>query len=111
MAPSTRVHRAHSGQPSPGRGLGHAPAYRGGSRRTGAHLRIPQAGAAHRPGGTVHGIARGKGLMSGRPGSRALVWLLFLAPFFFLTYNFANVVASHRAQVPVVMFPWERRIP
>ena len=42
------------------------------------------------------------------PWLRALAWLAFLGPFFFLTYNFANAAAGHRAQVPVVMFPWER---
>jgi hypothetical protein len=49
--------------------------------------------------------------MSERPWRRALVWLLFLGPFFFLTYNFANTSASHRAHVATLMFPWERHIP
>jgi len=40
-----------------------------------------------------------------------LAWLAFLAPFFFLTYNFANAAASRRAQVAVLMFGWERTIP
>ena len=42
---------------------------------------------------------------------RATVWLAFLGPFFFLTYNFANAMASHRAVVPSLMFSWERYIP
>lgn len=49
--------------------------------------------------------------MSGRPWLRALAWLAFLGPFFFLTYNFANAAASRRAHVAVLMFPWERHIP
>jgi Dual specificity phosphatase, catalytic domain/PAP2 superfamily len=49
--------------------------------------------------------------MTSRPWPRALAWLLFLGPFFFLTYNFANVSASHRAHVAVLAFPWERYIP
>ena len=49
--------------------------------------------------------------MSNRPRLRALGWLAFLAPFFYLTYNFANAAAKRRASVPALMFPWERRIP
>ncbi len=49
--------------------------------------------------------------MSDRPWLRALAWLVFLGPFFFLTYNFANAAASQRAHVAVLMFPWERYIP
>jgi hypothetical protein len=49
--------------------------------------------------------------MGGRPWLRALGWLVFLGPFFFLTYNFANNAASHRAHVATLMFPWERQIP
>jgi hypothetical protein len=49
--------------------------------------------------------------MRERPWLRALAWLVFLGPFFFLTYNFANAVASQRTHVAVLMFPWERHIP
>jgi hypothetical protein len=49
--------------------------------------------------------------MSERPWLRALAWLVFLGPFFYLTYNFANAAASQRAHVAVLTFPWERRIP
>ncbi len=49
--------------------------------------------------------------MSDRPWQRAFAWLAVLAPFFFLTYNFANGVASRRAHVPTLMFGWERNIP
>jgi hypothetical protein len=49
--------------------------------------------------------------MRKRPLVRALGWLAFLTPFFYLTYNFANSAARRRAYVPALMFPWERRIP
>lgn len=49
--------------------------------------------------------------MNGRPRLRVLAWLAFLAPFFFLTYNFANAVSGHRAHVPTLMFSWERYVP
>jgi membrane-associated phospholipid phosphatase len=46
-----------------------------------------------------------------RPWKRAVAWLLFLGPFFFLSYGFANWLASQRASVPVAVFEWERAIP
>ena len=46
-----------------------------------------------------------------RPWFRMLAWISFLVPFFFLTYNFANGVASRRAHIPELVFPWERYIP
>src|SRR5262250_2955928 len=49
--------------------------------------------------------------MSERPWFRAVAWLAFLAPLFFVTYNFANAAASRHPNVPVLMFAWERRIP
>jgi hypothetical protein len=49
--------------------------------------------------------------MNGRPWLRALTWLVFLAPFFFLTYSFANSMAAQRSHVAELMFPWERYIP
>ena len=45
------------------------------------------------------------------PWRRAVAWLLFLAPFFFLSYGFANWAAAQRASVPVLAFEWERVIP
>jgi protein-tyrosine phosphatase/membrane-associated phospholipid phosphatase len=47
----------------------------------------------------------------GRPWRRALAWLLFLAPFFFVTYGFANWTAAQHAHVPSLVFAWERGIP
>lgn len=40
-----------------------------------------------------------------------LFCLLYLAPFFFLTYGFANQYASQLLHVPVVVFDWEKHIP
>jgi len=41
----------------------------------------------------------------------AALWLLFLAPFFYATYGFANWLASRRGDVGSIMFDWERHIP
>ncbi len=46
-----------------------------------------------------------------RPWRRAFAWLLFLAPFFFITYGLANWTAAQRAAVPTLVFDWERAIP
>src|SRR5450432_1476171 len=46
-----------------------------------------------------------------RPWRRALLWLAFLGPFFFLTYGLANWSAAQRAHVPSVVFTWEIDIP
>lgn len=45
------------------------------------------------------------------PWRRAVAWLLFLGPFFFLSYGFANWLASLRAHVPMAAYEWERAIP
>lgn len=37
--------------------------------------------------------------------------LVFLAPFFFLTYGFANQYASGLSYVPSIVFDWEKHIP
>jgi protein-tyrosine phosphatase len=46
-----------------------------------------------------------------RPWRRAVAWLLFLGPFFFASYGFANWLASRRAHVGAVAFGWEHAIP
>ena len=46
-----------------------------------------------------------------RPWGLALLWLAGLAPFFFLSYGFANWVTGLRANVPELAFGWERHIP
>lgn len=46
-----------------------------------------------------------------RPGGRAFLWLLFLGPFFFLSYGFANWAAAQRAEVGAIVFGWEQSIP
>jgi protein-tyrosine phosphatase/membrane-associated phospholipid phosphatase len=45
------------------------------------------------------------------PWRRGLGWLLFLGPFFFLSYGFANGWAASRADVGTIVFDWERQIP
>ncbi len=42
---------------------------------------------------------------------RAALWLLFLAPFFYLTYGTANWLAAQRDGVPNLAFAWEQNIP
>ncbi|MBA3448631.1 MAG: serine/threonine protein phosphatase, partial [Pseudaminobacter sp.] len=42
---------------------------------------------------------------------RAACWLLFLAPFFYLTYGTANWLASERDDVGSIVFGWEHAIP
>ena len=39
---------------------------------------------------------------------RSLGWLIFLGPFFFITYGFANTWTSLRPNVASVVFDWER---
>lgn len=45
------------------------------------------------------------------PWRRGVAWLLFLGPFFFLSYGFANHLAAQRAVAESLFFPWETRIP
>ncbi|MFK4822248.1 phosphatase PAP2/dual specificity phosphatase family protein [Ochrobactrum quorumnocens] len=42
---------------------------------------------------------------------RAFLWLLFLGPFFYLTYGTANWLASLRDDVPNLVFDWENHVP
>ncbi len=42
---------------------------------------------------------------------RSLLWLLLLAPFFFISYNFANWWTEHYAHPHVFVFSWEKNIP
>ncbi|MEO1766729.1 phosphatase PAP2/dual specificity phosphatase family protein [Thiobacter aerophilum] len=46
-----------------------------------------------------------------RPWKTAIAWLIFLGPFFFLTYGTANTLAAARANVPSIVFDWERHLP
>src|SRR5579864_7004685 len=46
-----------------------------------------------------------------RPWSSALPWVVILGLFFFLTYGFANWMASRRSYVPSVEFGWEHAVP
>ena len=47
----------------------------------------------------------------GRVVVRAALWLAFLAPFFYLSYGFANWLASRRDDVGSIVFAWEHSIP
>ncbi|MER9305870.1 phosphatase PAP2/dual specificity phosphatase family protein [Mesorhizobium sp. M0293] len=47
----------------------------------------------------------------GRVVVRAVLWLGFLAPFFYLSYGFANWLASRRDDVGSIVFSWEHSIP
>lgn len=42
---------------------------------------------------------------------RAVIWLVFLGPFFFASYGFANWAAARRESVGVLVFDWERGMP
>lgn len=46
-----------------------------------------------------------------RPWKQAALWLVFLAPFFYLSYGVANHLAAQRAEVPSVVFDWEHGLP
>lgn len=49
--------------------------------------------------------------MATRPWKQAALWLGFLAPFFYLSYGFANHLATQRSDVGAVVFDWERGVP
>ncbi|MGV8892728.1 MAG: phosphatase PAP2/dual specificity phosphatase family protein [Burkholderiaceae bacterium] len=42
---------------------------------------------------------------------RSIAWLMFLGPFFFISYGFSNHMAAERAVTTTVFFDWERHIP
>jgi membrane-associated phospholipid phosphatase len=48
---------------------------------------------------------------TGRPWKHAALWLACLAPFFYLSYGFANHLAAQRGDVGAVVFDWERSVP
>jgi len=50
-------------------------------------------------------------LAESRPWAWAMLWVVALGPFFFLSYGFANWVTGLRAGVPSLVFGWERHIP
>ena len=49
--------------------------------------------------------------MTSAPWRRSLLWLAFLAPFFFLSYGYANGVAARQGVINAVVFGWEGHIP
>ena len=42
---------------------------------------------------------------------RSIAWLLFLAPFFFLSYGYSNRLAAENGVTDSLFFAWERHIP
>ncbi|MCW8928765.1 MAG: phosphatase PAP2/dual specificity phosphatase family protein [Gammaproteobacteria bacterium] len=46
-----------------------------------------------------------------RPWRRAMLWLMFLGPFFFLSYGLSNWLAAHNPDVNHMVFDWEYSIP
>lgn len=42
---------------------------------------------------------------------RSIAWLLFLGPFFFLSYGFSNHLAAERGVADALFFEWERSVP
>src|ERR1039457_1330202 len=42
---------------------------------------------------------------------RSILWLFFLAPFFFISYDFANFHAERQGATIALFFAWERHIP
>lgn len=45
------------------------------------------------------------------PWKRGVAWLLFLGPFFFISYGFTNQLAAARAVTDTFYYAWERHIP
>src|SRR5262249_8610103 len=125
--PAARADCPRADQP-PGPSLDHAPPHPGRDGPAGERRRVPQARAAHRRVGHLHGVAgRAEGAAGGmseataagiaapagepRPWGRAALWLIVLVPVFFATYGAANWLASRRAEVGSVVFGWEHSIP
>ena len=55
--------------------------------------------------------AAGAAIASPRPWKRAIAWLLFLGPWFFLTYGLCNQFAARLDFVPSYYAGWEQAIP
>src|SRR5690606_25656285 len=117
LASPARVHRPRPDQPPRWRRLGDAPAQPGRDGPAGGRRRLPQGRTADRPLGHLHRVAgrsHGRPMTAPpkpRPWKRALAWLAFLGPFFYLTYGLANASAARRAHVPHVVFDWEHALP
>jgi hypothetical protein len=57
-------------------------------------------------------LAAGKLRLPSAPvAMRAALWLVFLGPFFYASYGFANYLASLRADVPDIAMGWEKIFP
>ncbi|MGB9369004.1 MAG: phosphatase PAP2/dual specificity phosphatase family protein [Xanthobacteraceae bacterium] len=62
---------------------------------------------------TADGYLTGKAAeaFAERPWRRAIAWLSFLGPFFYITYGASNWLASLRTTVPSIVFGWEHAMP
>src|SRR5206468_9756177 len=123
VASPARDDRARAHQPSRRPSVDHASPRAGGDGSACRGRRIHEDRPAHRRVGHIHCFCRrarrrmiganvvGVPPIEARPWGRAVAWLVFLAPFFFLTYAAANAVAVSRSHVPSIVFAWERHIP
>lgn len=59
------------------------------------------------PNGAIAGGVVG----SERPWKRAVLWLCFLGPFFFLSYGLAGWLTAQKANVGSIVYAWENHIP
>jgi protein-tyrosine phosphatase len=69
------------------------------------HLHRVPGPATHPVKTTVHTSE------TGIPWQRGVAWLLFLGPFFFLSYGFANTMAASWQVRDALAYDWERHIP
>jgi membrane-associated phospholipid phosphatase len=60
---------------------------------------------------TTDTIQMAPGETATRPWQRGVAWLLFLGPFFFLSYGGANWWAANHATPGAIVFDWEKYIP
>src|SRR5438552_8932886 len=121
MASATRADRARAHEPPRRRAMGDAPAHAGRDGSACRKGRLSQGRPTHQRRGALHGIARratramneavAAASSSERPWGRALGWLAFLGPFFFVTYGFATWLTAQRPHVGAIVFEWEHAIP
>lgn len=55
--------------------------------------------------------AAGAAIAEPLPWRRGVVWLLFLGPFFFLSYGYSNRLAAQSGVTDSLVFSWEQNIP
>src|SRR5690606_9636962 len=100
----------HAGRDGPACRKGRLSQDRTAHRSVGHFHRLDCGADRRRQGVTVH-LTEREGYSRRPVPRRALLWLLFLAPFFYLTYGTANWLASQQSHVPNLAFAWESRVP